>query len=169
MMTRILCARSAAFQFDFPVDGYVFPGGYVIEVDAATADAIREGADPWPYRPLDFAKTWVIAAINDAAGKSRSKFITVIPGQEMTYAEKEREATAYQQDPAPDPSNYPMLAAEALSTGRAIADVVTEVLALAEQWRALGAQIEGIRRGAIVRVQQATTTAEVDAVTWNFP
>jgi hypothetical protein len=155
---------------DLRVDAFVPRGGYVIETDEATADALWGGElDPWPLRPLAFAQTGAIAKVNTDAGKCRSRYITVIPGQEMTYAEKEREALAYLADPSPVPADYPMLLSEATATGVMLPELAAEVVQVAEDWRLIGSEIEGIRRGAIVAVQQATTTAEVDAVTWHFP
>ena len=130
---------------------------YLVEIDVP------------PELLVEAARQETIAKINTDAGASRSKFITVIPGQETTYAEKRTEAQAYQRSPNPQASDYPMLAAEATATGRTMADVATEVLTLAAQWRQLGAHIEGVRRGAIVQVQKAQTVEEVEAVRWMFP
>jgi len=169
MTMRVLCRGTAPLDFD--VQGPArLPNSYIVETDDATAQAIWVGqVSPWPYRPLDFAKAGTVPRINYDAGVSRSKFITVIAGQEMTYAEKEREALAYLAASSPVPADYPMLVAEATATGVTLPELAAEVVRVAADWRLIGSQIEGIRRGAIMAVQEATTTAEVDAVTWNFP
>lgn len=125
--------------------------------------------DAPPGPSLEKVKAGAIARVNRSAGNSRAKFITVIPGQETTYAEKRTEAQAYQRTQNPQASDYPMLAAEAAATGQTLEAVAAEVLTLAGQWRQLGAHIEGVRRGAIVQVQQAKSVEEVEAVRWTFP
>ncbi len=169
-MATLLCFGHQALARDVDELSPLAFGQYVVTASDAVIDELwLTGADPWPYRPVAFARGQAIRLVNIDAGVSRSKFITVIPGQEMTYAEKEREALAYLANPLPVPADYPMLVAEATATGVTLPALAAEVVQVAEDWRLVGSEIEGIRRGAIVAVQQATTTAEVDAVTWHFP
>lgn len=102
--------------------------------------------------------------INREAGACRSRYITVIPGQESTYLMKEQEARAY-----PGAGPFPMLEAEAEACGATVAEIATLVIQTATQWRLLAAMVEGVRRGAILAVERATTVAEVDAVRPTFP
>lgn len=92
--------------------------------------------------------------IDAEAGAFRTRFITSVPGQEATYAEKEREARAWADDPD---GSYPFLAAEAVARGIAIAAVAAEVIATADAWRGLGALIEAAR----IAGKRAVTAAKV--------
>ena len=117
--------------------------------------AIADGAEP----DLAQLRAAAIARVDAAAGAVRAKFITVVPGQEMTYLVKEQEARAY----AGDPSGFPFLAAEAAATGMTVEDVAALVIAQANAWRPIGAAIEGLRRGAAVAIAAATTPAAIAA------
>ena len=44
---------------------------------------------------LQQAKTEAIAAVNAVSGLTRQKFITILPGQNIIYMAKGREAIAY--------------------------------------------------------------------------
>ena len=92
--------------------------------------------------------------IDAEAGAFRTRFITDVPGQQQTYAEKETEARAWSADPG---GSYPFLAAEAAARGIAIADVAAEVIATADAWRGLGALIEATR----IAGKRAVTAAKV--------
>jgi hypothetical protein len=104
-------------------------------------------------------------AIDASAGLFRERFITTVPGQEMTYLEKERQARAWLADPAPDPNaaQYSMLKAEADGIGVTIDERVPVIIAQADAWRALGSRIEGLRMGAKAAVLAASTRAEKEA------
>ena len=91
--------------------------------------------------------------IDAAAGAFRTLFITDVPGQQQTYAEKEREARTW--TAGADPAELPFLAAEASARGMPIADVVAMIIATADAWRLLGAAIEGARMGAKAGVTAA--------------
>lgn len=122
-----------------------------------------------PEQALPRLKEEKIAAVNKAAGASRAKYMTVIPGQEATYLMKEAEAKAWVAATSPVATDYPILNAEATACNMTMADTVTLVLTTAAQFRALAAHIEGLRRGAIVAIEGATTTQAVLAaaeVTW---
>jgi len=169
-MATLLCQGQQPLMRDVPLGFAVMGNQYIVEESLEICDDIWfNGLNPWPYRPVALARAQAIVAVNRAAGTCRAKYITVTPGQEMTYAEKEREALAYLAASSPVPADYPMLVAEATATGVTLPELAAEVVRVAADWRLIGSQIEGIRRRAIVAVQAATTTAEVDAVTWHFP
>lgn len=110
-----------------------------------------------------------IARINMEAGACRAKYMTAIPGQEATYLMKEAEAKAYFAAVDPQPTDYPILQAEAESCGMSLAEVAALVQGTASSWKVLAAQIEGLRRGGIVAVETATTEAAIQqalAITW---
>lgn len=117
-------------------------------------------------RPLAEVRTEAVARINREAGATRALYVTVATGQEGTYTAKEREARAYATDPAPDPARYPYLSAEATFTNSPIAAIAALILATADAWTAVNAEIEGRRRGALEAVKVA---ADVTAVAALFP
>jgi hypothetical protein len=122
-------------------------------------------------RPEADVKRDAIATVNRLAGESRARYMVSGPGQETTYLLKgdELDALAIEQG-TPDPANYPMLASEAQATGMAFEDVVALVATTREQWKQLAAYVEALRRGAIVRIEAATTEQAVRlAIPSNWP
>lgn len=100
--------------------------------------------------------------IDRQAGEERAKYITVAPGQEMTYAEKERDARDVLAGGA---GPHLFLDAEAEALGISKAALAATVATTADQWRAVAAQIEAKRRAAKTLISDATTAAEAVAVT----
>jgi hypothetical protein len=101
----------------------------------------------------------LLARIDAETGEFRKRFITVGPGQEMTYVHKGNEAKAFLADPNPDPANYPMLKAEADATERPIAALAADVAQAALFWTLLGSASEAARIGAKRAVEAAATAA----------
>ena len=122
---------------------------------------------------LKDAQTKTINEINNQVGQWRSQFITVIPGQESTYLLKEAEADAAKvllsNGQTPTADVCPILCAEASATNMSMSDMVNLVLTTATQWKQLAAIAEGVRRGAIVSIEAATTIEQVAAVKIQFP
>lgn len=116
-----------------------------------------ELVDPTPGDFAILEKT-LHSRIDVEAGAFRTRFITAVPGQEQTYAEKEVEARAWLADPA---GTYPFLTAEAALRDIPIADVAAEVISTADAWRPLGALIEATRIAA-----KRTVTAARAANDW---
>lgn len=96
--------------------------------------------------------------IDDQAGDFRKQFITDVPGQQQTYAEKEREARAFQGGDDPGP----FLTAEAAARGIPVANVAAEIIATADYWRGLAALIEAARIAA-----KRVVTTEKAAGDWS--
>ena len=116
--------------------------------------------------PLSTMHEALYARIDHAAGEFRKRFITTVPGQEMTYLHKEREARTFMMEPE---GAYPMLEAEAAATGVAVADLASAVIASADAWVGIGAKIEAARIGAKKAVADATTAeakSAAAAVDW---
>lgn len=103
------------------------------------------------------ANAYFGAVVDQGAGWFRTLFITDVPGQEMTYVRKEKEGRSFL---AGEPGPWPMLAAEAGTTGQEIAALAATVVAQADQIIALGALIEGARMGAKKAVREALTEAD---------
>jgi hypothetical protein len=108
-----------------------------------------------------------VGAITD---RVRRLFITSIAGQEMIYLAKEREAQEYlSASPAPgDLSGFPFLAAEVLASGLPVFQVAEIILFKADQWRAVGAQIEALRSGVGIAIGGASSAGEITVVLDDF-
>lgn len=150
------------------------PAEYRIEAPAEMMAELYGGlVDARAMRTLEEARRQANLRVNLAAGASRTKFFTNVPGQELTYVQKQNEAAAYQAvvnaGKTPVPADYPICNAEAAATGYTLAEVIAQVQTAAAQMTTVGAQIEAIRRGAIVEAQNATTLAAIDAINPVFP
>lgn len=109
-------------------------------------------------------KSEAIVIINEAAETCRLKYITPGDGQMMTYLEKISQARACLAAQSPDPSEYPLLAAEIDITAPTLVGVAEIVVAAYNQWLVIGSAIEAIRRAANVAVAAAETRAEIHSV-----
>lgn len=114
------------------------------------------------------AKTNTIAAINNAIGVIRSKFITVIPAQDMLYQAKEAEAKAYLTDADPVVADYPFIHAEIGITGQDAWQVAQVYVNQAMILRQVAAQLETVRLGHIAMVEAATDVEAIDAALLAF-
>lgn len=132
-------------------------------------DAAGDAFAPPPLfsRDESIVKEQAIAQVNTAAGDCRAKYLTVVPGQAETYLLKADELRAYDlavaAEASIEPADYPILASEAEATGTTLSAVADLVRATRAQWLQLAALVEGIRRGAIVRIETATSEADVRA------
>lgn len=111
---------------------------------------------------LAFLKRRMTDEVNARAEQARCLYLTPGSGQAITYARKEAEARAWTEDA--DPADFPFLAAEARGTGSPIADVAALVVAQADAWVAVGAAIEGNRRGLVVAIEAAADPSELTAI-----
>lgn len=109
---------------------------------------------------LETAQSQARAYADTSAGETRAKYLTVAPGQEITYTEKSREAAEYQTNPS---GAFPFLQAEAASTGATVAEVATLVLATRAGWLQVGSAIEGARMGFKSAIEDAQSVADVRA------
>lgn len=95
----------------------------------------------------------------------RQQFLTRGMFQMVDYQEKLREVDAFYTDPAPDPANYPMLAAEIGFHGTStLADVAATVKAKAAQTRATLAQINAVKFAAVAAIKAAADEAEIETI-----
>lgn len=113
---------------------------------------------------LTLSQDVAIEQINALADGVRRRFITVIAGQEMIYKEKEAEAIRYVAE-SPEPAtldSYPFIAAEVGITAPTAYQVAQLYLNAAARWRQIGSELENARLGAIIAVETATTTTEIE-------
>lgn len=130
--------------------------------------------------PLAEAKAAAIARVDAAAESARLQYLTPGAGQALEYQQTEAEARAYRAAgyPAFVAADYPFLEAErqavlaatgTLPDPQAVAD---EVIAQADAWRQAGSAIKELRRAAKLKIEQATTHAEIRAaeqIAWPSP
>lgn len=114
-------------------------------------------------RVLALSRESAITEVNRVAGEVRSRFVTVIPGQEMIYLIKEAEARAFLADLAPVLSDYPFVSAEIGITGTTAEEVAQVYVNLAAILRATAAQLETARLGTIAAIEAATAPAAIEA------
>jgi len=104
------------------------------------------------------------ARVDALAGATRLNYVTIAPGQEMTYTAKLADANAYIAAGYPtDASPYPWINTEATltsSTPTAVADLIIYTAGL---WGAIGATIEGRRLATKQTIAGATNSGQIDA------
>lgn len=101
--------------------------------------------------------------IDEAAGRTRLKYITETPGQQAVYLLKLEQARAFLANPESTPGPYISMEAEAL--GMTPLALANEVILNAAQWGdVLGPAIEATRRGYKKAVTDAATIEEVEQV-----
>ena len=106
--------------------------------------------------------------IDNHAGATRARFITIAPGQELTYQKKAAEAADYVLAGYPaDLTNYPFINAEASSTGKTPTETADAIITQELAWRIAGAAIEGARMGGKKAVDDAVNLTEVNAAVEN--
>lgn len=110
------------------------------------------------------------AQLAEAVSQTRARFVTSIPGQEMTYIEKERQALAFlaaatEPDPAlpADAAAYAFVFQEVGITGQSAHQVAQVIAFMAAQWRVIGPQIERQRLIASAAIDAAETSEQIDA------
>ena len=102
------------------------------------------------------------AKIDDAAGAKRREYLTVEPGQEMTYLKKAEDAQAYIDAGYPgDASPYPWVDAEATARSLTPTQVADDIKAQHDAWEVVGIAIEAIRIAAKKNIDAASTVSAV--------
>jgi len=173
---RNLAGKVVSITADFAGEHLTVPAVAGNRHFDAVVAAINAGELTVAEAPVDSAavlaslKGRLGASIDEQAEGLRLKYLTPGVGQSMIYERKAREAHAFLADPAPDPANYPVLAASIGIEGNTLADVAALVVARETQWAAIGAQIENVRLRAKAGIAVATTIAAAqlahDSVAW---
>ena len=101
--------------------------------------------------------------IDVAAGEVRSKYLSCFPGQEITYVIKAQQARQFQESnyTGPLPS---MISAECRATGSAPVSVTQELIAIANAWEQVGAEIEYVRRKGKIEIESSTSPEQVNLI-----
>lgn len=155
---------------------FLIPAGCVeVAPPAAITDHERVWRDgawiqvpiPAPETPsppdLTAVRRAAVDAINAKSGQVRTLFITELPAQQMIYLAKEAEARAYLAATPADLGQYPLIAAEVGITADTALALAQLWVGTANQWRALAANIEGIRMSHIKMLGHPELTVEAAA------
>ena len=118
-------------------------------------------AESWDIFDLEAAQKEALAQVDLVAGVKRQKFITVSPGQDMTYARKLERAKEYANTANPVDTDFPFLKMEADATGLTVYELTQVVLNMDAFWEAAGSQIEAARRRAAETIKSASTLTEI--------
>ena len=111
---------------------------------------------------LDSKKTYAKRTIDRYAGNIRGKFVTTVPGQEMTYQEKAEQAADYVAASYPaDTSNFPFIQAEIDATSKTKEQAADDILSQRATWITIGAAIEQHRLSGKKQVDEASTEEDV--------
>jgi len=117
---------------------------------------------------LKATRTSAVAEIDAQAGIERTRYITIAPGQELTYVTKQQQAAAFQVDPEPSQEKYPLIYAEIGITGDNPQAVAVAVLDAAHAWGLIGSAIEAVRLSAKQAVAAAADIAAIDVIIQNL-
>jgi len=102
--------------------------------------------------------------IDVAAGQTRLKYLTSIPGQDATYLAKEADCRAYKAAAYPeDTTGYQWVVAEAEATGLTPTEATDAIILQANQWRVVGSMIEKVRRGGKIEVSKKIKKSTIEA------
>jgi len=101
--------------------------------------------------------------IDQAAGAARARYITIAPGQEMTYLVKYQDTLAYIAAGQPDDATaFPWVNATATQKGIPPQEAAAELKTLGDAWNnVVGPGIEGRRDAAKAALTAITTNAEL--------
>lgn len=104
------------------------------------------------------------AAMMARMAELRRRYVTDLPGQDMLYDAKRREAEAYLAAPDPDPALYPLLGSE-VAAGRleTLYQSAQVVLGLGGQWALIAAAMETLRYATDDAIGAAASAEAVEA------
>ena len=100
--------------------------------------------------------------VNLEVGQERAKYITVIPGQDGVYKQKQTEAELYQADNTIADIEIPHIVREVGITAPDKASVAAVILGLADYWIDKSAAFEEVRLNYQALMDSTTTVSEVD-------
>lgn len=114
------------------------------------------------YLNRDAAEQVWLSRVDDAATAARSRYVTLIPGQDEIYTEKVRLAKKVKSKNfnVSDPEDR-MLQSEADARGISIETLVNEIVAKHEDWAEIRIDIEALRISGKEQVRTASLTRDV--------
>ncbi len=120
-------------------------------------------------KPLIEQQAEAITTVDTLAGQKRLQYITNIPGQEVTYTAKLKDAQAYILAGYPsDVTTYPWIKAEADAPGSTPIQVADLIVVTAQTWTDVGSKIEGARQAAKIAINNATSVVDIRTAITTF-
>lgn len=144
-------------------DTYTVNFSGLLQLKPPTPEPTKEEALAKLQKQLESARASALQQINSLVGYKRSEYITVIPGQEMTYIGKHTEAKEFVATLLPNLSNFPFVSADAQAFQVTPYEAAQTILNKADQWRQIGAYLESLRLTAIQNLGRLTTVAEIES------
>lgn len=121
-----------------------------------------------PFKTVVDAQKWAANQIDAAAGRARTRYITTVPGQDITYQAKYADALAFIRagNPETDLANYPWVKAEMDVLGGTATEAADFIKGGGDPWNnIIGPTIEKLRRQGKDAVSAAQEIANVVALT----
>lgn len=135
---------------------------------AAWLDALKTPSKPDQLEPpdklpdLEHFRDLAQQELTRRRGEARRPYVTDCYGQQLVYADKERQARAHQADPSPTPADYPALYGdEAEMLGLSASEMASLIMGAAERWRLASDIIEGATRVAEAGIDAAQRHEEI--------
>lgn len=125
---------------------------------------------PSKLKEITGRRAAAVDLVNNQIGQKRGKFITIIPGQEMIYTAKEKEAErflSFQQEPS-NLKPYPFLSAEIGITAPTAYELAQIWANRAAQLKTVAAQLEFVRVRAIAAIEAAPDAPGIAQVMADF-
>lgn len=117
------------------------------------------------YDPAETLRIELIDKINFEAGEARVRYTTNIPFQEASYQAKEIEVRRYKAEGYPeDLTGFPFVYAESDATGATPQEAADTIIAQADQWMNLLAEVERLRRKGIVKLKSESDWKKLKVV-----
>ena len=172
---ELMCADGEWFfesAIAYPGDRFYLPGKDLQPVEMPGKPSILH---EWGWQSLSWvlpcdallsARAQGALAIDDAAGRARSRHITIVPGQGETYTAKYQEALGYiAADYPADLTPYPFVAGESQpNTWMTPTQSATRIATIGGYWREiLGPAIEAARINGKDALDSLTDPAAIDA------
>lgn len=120
--------------------------------------------DLHPFNDIDEARRWACTSIDAAAGAARTRYLTLVSGQDATYQAKYADALAFRRAgyPLGAVEQYPWISQEAAATGVSAQATADGILAAGAPWNVvLGPRIEALRIGGKFTIEGLKTIGEV--------
>ena len=120
--------------------------------------------DVHPFKDIEAAREWACSSIDASAGVARTRYLTLIAGQDATYQAKYADALAFRRAGYPLASieQYPWINQEAVATGAGVQDTADRILAAGAPWNVvLGPRIEALRIGGKSTIADLQSIGEV--------
>lgn len=105
----------------------------------------------------------IVAECHAAIDGVADRAFTSSASRAARYIRKEQEARAYVAAEEPDDADFPMLGAEAAARSMTVADLAADVIAAADAYASLAAQVEAARASARIAIEAAGTVEAMQA------